>query len=593
MNYLPTDLLGNVITDNNGFTLSTGSYDRAASSLGLFTAGDRELLKPYGTEGSAATISNLETGTYSFDWSMYSKDKNGWDKLYIWNGKELKLIGDRSSGNQISSARWTHDDTTATVNILYDYVTFIALDENSKTGTTEFTINNFNYQSELAYDAPIPIDLTPTTLLGDIDIKDGYTSIGTGTGDRAMSTLSLELTGDKNTLNLGTEGSYAKWEVENGTYEVTYKVYSSEDQSDRDTIYYWEDGVMEVFAERSQAEQTSKTRYQTDWMTSQVEVTDGQLMFMAVDEVDKIGTTQLRIRSIEKVASEVVEPEIQSMKFDPTPEDGMGAIDGSSLSTGAGAVSAESLTSDFFHDMVNVSQYGTEGTAALWVTEPGLHEITWSVLSTENSQSDQFLLWDGEKLSKLGDRRLATNYDMDEGIYGSELITSTVNVVSDEWGILALDTGDTQGDVSITIHEINWLNDGEVEQLPEPDRQLLGVDPDNEPSTTWQQQGVEKVGTYHDDVSGQMVLDKRDYYEVPLSYNEGVEGIISVEDGSDLSLEIYGSNGYLYSSYRVGSSPVDFSFQSDTFTIKVSPSNLDILTEYNLDLNISQVYDPS
>ena len=64
-------------------------------------------------------------------------------------------------------------------------------------------------------------------------------------------------------------------------------------------------------------------------MTSEVEVTDGQLMFMAVDEVDKYGTTQLRIKSIEKVASEVVEPEqpeIQTIEFDPIPDDGMGTI---------------------------------------------------------------------------------------------------------------------------------------------------------------------------------------------------------------------------------------------------------------------------
>ena len=525
---------------------------------------------------------------------MYSKDKNGWDKLYAWNGKELSLIGDRSTGNQISTARWTHDNTTATVDVLYDFVTFIAVDENDKTGTTEFTIEGFEYADALPYEAPTPITLIPTASLGDVDLKDGYTSIGTGTGDRAMSTLSLELTGDRNALDLGTEGSLAKWEVENGIYEVTYKVYSSENDSDRDTIYYWEDGVMEVFAERSQAQQTSATRYQTDWMTSQVEVTDGQLMFMAVDEVDKYGSTQLRIKGIEKVAAEVVEPEIQTMEFDPTPEDGMGAIEGSTLSTGAGAVSADTLTSDFFHNMVNISQYGTEGTAALWVTEPGIQQITWSVSSTENDlQSDQFLLWDGEKLSKLGDRNVASNYDMDEDIRTSELITSTVNVVSDEWGILALDTGDTQGDSSITIHDIKWLSDGEVEQLPEPDRQLLGVDPDNEPIVDWRRQQTEKVGTYYDEISGETVLDKRDYYEVPLSYNEGVEGIISVENGSDLTLSIYDNNNNLYSSYSVGSgSPVGFSFSSDTFTMKVTPNNTDVLTEYSLSLNLGQVYDP-
>ena len=41
MTYLPSDTLGNVTTLDDAFTLSIGSYDRAASSLSLFTVGDR------------------------------------------------------------------------------------------------------------------------------------------------------------------------------------------------------------------------------------------------------------------------------------------------------------------------------------------------------------------------------------------------------------------------------------------------------------------------------------------------------------------------------------------------------------------------
>ena len=158
---------------------------------------------------------------------------------------------------------------------------------------------------------------------------------------------------------------------------------------------------------------------------------------------------------------------------------------------------------------------------------------------------------------------------------------------------MALDTDDTQGDSLITIHDIKWLSDGDVEQLPEPNREKLDSDPDNEPMITWRQRGLEKVGTYYDDVSGQMVLDESDRYSVPLGYNEGVEGIISVSSGSDLTLDIYDSNEELYNSYFVGSgSPVGFSFQSDTFTMEITPSNSDILTEYSLSLNLGQVYDP-
>lgn len=193
---------------------------------------------------------------------------------------------------------------------------------------------------------------------------------------------------------------------------------------------------------------------------------------------------------------------------------------------------------------------------------------------------------------RTGDRSVATTYNEDFGIYESETITSTVNVVSDEWGILALDTGDVEGDSLITIHDIKWLSDGEAQQLSEPDREQLGADPDNEPTTTWQQQGLEKVGTYYDEVSGGMVLDESDRFEVPLGYNEGVEGIISISSGSDLTLNIYDNNGELYNSYSVGSSPVGFSFQSDTYLMEITPSNTDVLTEYSLSLNLGQVYDP-
>ena len=436
---LPTDLLGNVTTSETGFTLSTGSYDRAASSLGRFTTGDYEFLKPYGTEGSAATIGNLTTGTYSFDWSMYSKDTNGWDKLYAWNGKDLILIGEtlrveeRSSGNQISSARWTHDSTVATVDVIYDYITFIALDENSKTGTTEFTIDNFDYLAELPYDAPVPIDLTPDYLLGDIDVKDGYTSIGTGTGDRAISTLSQELGIDLS--GMGTEGSLATWNLENGIYELTWKIYQTEDQRDRDKVYFWNGEELQFFADGSESVQTSATRYQTDWITTEVEVTNGELTFLALDEVDKSGTTQLRISSIEKIASEPL--------FD----------------------------------------------------EPPFEEPPF---------------FDGQQFN----------------------------------------------------------------------------DPDPMPTPLSEQQFIGEVGTYD------QFIDPVDIFVAPLDYNEGLEGIIDLVSGDELILNIYDTNG-LYDSYLIGSSPVSFNFQSDTYTMEIIPGNLNVLTEYALSFNIGQVYDPN
>ena len=47
---------------------------------------------------------------------------------------------------------------------------------------------------------PQPIDIAPDMLMGDINLKDAYTGIATGTGDRAISTLGTELLGDRDAL---------------------------------------------------------------------------------------------------------------------------------------------------------------------------------------------------------------------------------------------------------------------------------------------------------------------------------------------------------------------------------------------------------
>lgn len=308
----PTDSIGNATIDGDAVTLSTGNYDRAASSLGGWAMGDKEFLKTYGTEGTAVTFTDLATGVYSFDWSMYSRDREGYDSLYAWNGRELVKIGERASGEQISSARWVHEDKQATVDVIYDYVTIIALDEVNTHGTTDFTIENFHYSRELTYAPPQPVALNPDIQLGDINLKSGYTGIATGTGDRAISTIGEQLTGNRDGLrNLGVEGSYATWNLANGVYEVTWSLYTSEDELDRDGIYRWNNGKAELLAARSDAEiQSSSTRWISQRQTTTFEVTDNQLTFLAVDTVDTNGTTELRIYNIEKTSH-------QDPSFDP------------------------------------------------------------------------------------------------------------------------------------------------------------------------------------------------------------------------------------------------------------------------------------
>ncbi|NEO98850.1 MAG: hypothetical protein F6K58_09265 [Symploca sp. SIO2E9] len=300
----PTDSIGNAKIEGDSVTLTTGKYDRAASSLGQWTMGDKEYLKNFGTEGTAVTFTDLESGIYSFDWSMYSSDRDNHDALYAWNGKELTKIGERASAQQISSARWVQENITATVDVVYDYLTIIALDEVDKRGTTDFTIENFQYSEQLDYTPPEPININPDIQTGDINLREGYTGIATGGGDRAISTISEQLTGNRDELTgLGTEGSYGSWiGLENGYYEVTWSLYTSENDLDRDAIYWWHDDQAYLLAEREDANiQTSRTRAVSDRNTTVFEVTDNQLSFFVLDEFDKSGTTELRIYGIEKV----------------------------------------------------------------------------------------------------------------------------------------------------------------------------------------------------------------------------------------------------------------------------------------------------
>ena len=119
----------------------------------------------------------------------------------------------------------------------------------------------------------------------------------------------------------------------------------------------------------------------------------------------------------------------------------------------------------------------------------------------------------------------------------SQQFTTIVETVSDEWGILVLDSNEDFLDSTITIHDIKWLSEGEADPLPEPFQEGFSWDVDDEPFITGQEQAFHKIGLYYDDVYGQ-VLDEYDGFEIPLGYNEGVEGTISVVSGPDLTVDI-------------------------------------------------------
>lgn len=304
---VPNNYLGSV-KNENGLILSTGSRDRAASSLGKWLVGDTKYLSNYGTEGSGVKWSGLELGTYQLTWEMNSRDSQN-DAFYFWNQKELGLLGDRSiasecvilSSGKCSKSQHTSGLVTSTFDVMYGDLALLALDTVDKRGTSNIKIHDLQKTSDLTYKAPVVMDLNTDNYLGDVRFKDNYTSITTGGKDRAISSLSkwLELPID----NLGTEGSGAIWgDLEAGEYEITWQVYTGENDFNNDVFYWWNGSEVQELTTRAIAtNQRSKTRWDSIQNTTKLTIDNGKLGFLALDTDDKSGTSELRISRIEKV----------------------------------------------------------------------------------------------------------------------------------------------------------------------------------------------------------------------------------------------------------------------------------------------------
>lgn len=326
---VPNSYLGSVENSNGLLNLSTGSRDRAVSSLGKWLVDDTKYLSNYGTEGSGVRWSGLELGTYQVTWEMTSRDKKN-DAFYFWNQKELGLLGNRSvaskcvilSSGKCSTSQFTSGLVTSTFDVMYGDLALLALDTADKRGTSNIKIHDLQRTGDLTYKAPVVMDLGTDNYLGDVRFRDGYTAITTGGKDRAASSLSKWLGLPVN--NLGTEGSGAVWDLAPGEYEITWQVYTGENDFNNDVFYWWDGFELKEFTSRAIANnQRSKTRWDSQQTTTKITVKNGTLGFLALDTVDKSGTSELRINRIEMVKSI---PHSKNLKKTPEPKSALGLL---------------------------------------------------------------------------------------------------------------------------------------------------------------------------------------------------------------------------------------------------------------------------
>ncbi len=283
--------------------------------------------------------------------------------------------------------------------------------------------------------------LDPSVLYGDINLKGGYLGIATGRGDRSIKRMAKDdiIESDPNLFDPwlpdAKEGSIARWEgLENGTYAVTGYLVSRERTLSQDSFGYWQDDVYHELLTRADATQrVRRNLYQSQEQTFEIEVTDGKLTLLTLDTGDKGGTTEFRLTGLEFLDDRII----------PTAEDGIGDWDvmGDRTIFTTDGVSALTLEQDFFRS--EVTDYGSQGSGVLLVTDPGLNQITFEV-DTAIAGEDQLLVWDGEKFLKATD-------SLESGTY-----TIDVDMMSDEWGFAVLDRGTANGNTEIEITDVRF-----------------------------------------------------------------------------------------------------------------------------------------
>jgi len=309
--------IGNVNIDiiNRILTLSTNK-GRPISIVGNELFNDRDYLQDYGVEASAFVLNNIPVGVYSFRVDLARKDSNENDLLLAYNGEKLVTITDSNT-----------ESKTVEVEVIYGYIYLIAIDSNKRSGTTEFIISEVNRVRDLDFQPPQPISLIPDESLGRVIANRTSAIISSGTDSRSISTIisnlgleekevSAYVQGELRQLeNLSvsnfTEGSYAVWNLEEGQYQLKWRLKTT-DKTNFDSVYLYDGEKLELLT----TTESATTQYSTtQWIspvsnsevrTQKSEVLEGDkenglLAIIVLDAETKTSTTDFEILSLQKI----------------------------------------------------------------------------------------------------------------------------------------------------------------------------------------------------------------------------------------------------------------------------------------------------
>lgn len=308
--------IGDVTIDvlNANCTLNTNK-GRSISIVSEALFNDRNYLREFGVEASAVEINNLPNGVYQCDVKRGIYDINNNDSLYLYNGRNFSKISD----TLVEQKRVEFE-------ILYGYINMIAIDVNKTSGATEFIINNVQRLRDLNYFPPQKMSLIPNSQLGRVINNKSGTIISTGTGSRAISSIvdSLNLQNipiqiyqedefiivDDLSKSTFTEGSYGLWDFPNGEYLIqwTFKTGESVDSTKADAIYFYDGKQLQLLG-NIQVERTANNQ-------ELIEVRNGKLGIIVLDEKDKLGTTEIKITKIEQTKLESELPPLEENNSD-------------------------------------------------------------------------------------------------------------------------------------------------------------------------------------------------------------------------------------------------------------------------------------